>query len=83
MKIEKLWSVEESWPDGVTGTIFLPLVSPCVAKEALSNTHAGEDEVTGAKPVHEEDKDAEKERRTLGVQVVRFKGPKMIQIGVF
>ena len=67
VKIDKLRSVEESWPDGVAGAVFLPLVCPCVAKKALSYTHAGEDEVTGAKPIYEDNEDTEEERRTLGI----------------
>ena len=67
MKIEKLWSVEESWPGGVTGSVFLPMVCPGVAKETLSHAHAGEDEVTGTKPIYEDNEDTEEERNTLGI----------------
>ena len=43
------------------------MVCPGVAKETLSHAHAGEDEVTGTKPIYEDNEDTEEERKTLGI----------------
>ena len=52
VEVDKLWSVEECRPYCASLTVFLPLVTPWIAKKALSYTHAGEDQVARAKLVH-------------------------------
>ena len=49
VKIDELRCEEEGRENC---SIILPLVSPRVAKEALSHPHVRQDQVTGAIPVH-------------------------------